>query len=204
MNLFKRISGRLKRNKMQRLYAAYEAYRDGMLSRLPPNSVGAEIGTWKGDYARRMITIAQPCRLHLIDPYIFFEEYPDRWYGGLEAKSQPDMDKIFEAVKHDLTELAGDKTEVIFHRDLSAKAIQELADDSLDWAYVDGNHSYEYVKRDIEDLIPKLKVGGLLMGDDLQWKSISRAVNEVLQEKSDKLTAVSLSLESHQYILRKL
>jgi len=204
MIFFRRVVRGLQRRRMQRKYAAYDAFRDDMLRALPANSVGAEIGTWKGAYARRMITICQPRELRLIDPYLFIDEYPDRWYGGLEAKSQADMDEIFDKVKHEMEALAGDKTKVIFERGMSADVLPQLADESLDWAYVDGNHSYEFVKQDIEELIPKIKTGGLLMGDDLQWPSIERAVNKVLEEQSDKIVAVELKHKYHQYILRKL
>lgn len=204
MNFFRRVVQALERRRMQRKYAAYNAFRDSMLRALPADSVGAEIGTWKGDYARRMITIAKPRELHLIDPYLFIDEYPDRWYGGLLAKSQTDMDQIFDEVTSELETLAGDKTKVIFDRGMSADVLPGFADESLDWAYIDGNHSYEFVKQDIEGLIPKMKTGGLIMGDDLQWEGIERAVNEVLQEQSEKLVAVELKHKYHQYILRKL
>jgi len=188
---------------MRKKYAAYENYRNDMLRNLTAGGVGAEVGTWKGDYARRMITIAKPAELYLIDPYLFLEEYPDRWYGGLEAKSQADMDKIFEAVKSDMAEVAGDQTNITWLRDTSDDAIPAMQDELLDWSYIDGNHSYEFVKRDIENLIPKTKSGGLIMGDDLQWEGIARAVNEVVAENPDTIEVVELKHKYHQFILRK-
>ncbi|WP_428559561.1 MAG: class I SAM-dependent methyltransferase [Solidesulfovibrio sp. DCME] len=39
-------------------------------------------------------------------------------------------------------------------------------DSSLDFVYIDGDHTLEAVEQDIKAYLPKLKVGGLLIGDD--------------------------------------
>jgi len=54
-------------------------------------------------------------------------------------------------------------------RKKSVEAAFEIKDESLDYAFIDGDHSYEGVKRDITLWWPKVKKGGWIGGHD--WKS---------------------------------
>jgi hypothetical protein len=53
---------------------------------------------------------------------------------------------------------------------------------SLDFVYLDADHSYESVKEDILTWLPKLKPGGVLAGDDYteSWAGVIQAVAETL------------------------
>lgn len=42
----------------------------------------------------------------------------------------------------------------------------EFEDNFFDWIYLDADHSYEAVKKDIENWYSKLKVGGIISGHD--------------------------------------
>ena len=75
---------------------------------------------------------------------------------------------------------------VVVHRCESAAVAQHFEDDYFDWVYIDGNHLYEYVQRDLEILAPKVKRGGLIAGDDYAsagwWgDGVRRAVDEFVQ-----------------------
>lgn len=48
----------------------------------------------------------------------------------------------------------------------SISVSKQYEDDSLDFVFVDANHSYESVKKDIEAWMPKVKKGGILSGHD--------------------------------------
>lgn len=54
---------------------------------------------------------------------------------------------------------------------------KELEPDML---FIDGNHSYEAVKRDINFWKPKMKKGGLLCGHDSSHPPVVQAVSEIL------------------------
>ena len=49
-------------------------------------------------------------------------------------------------------------------RKTSAEASKDFGDESLDFVYLDGDHSYEAVKADLEALYPKIKAGGYILG----------------------------------------
>ncbi len=54
----------------------------------------------------------------------------------------------------------------------------------FDFIYIDANHTYEYVKKDIELWYPKLKNGGMMAGHDYDpcWEGVVRAVNERFED----------------------
>ena len=58
----------------------------------------------------------------------------------------------------------------------------------LDFAYIDGNHHYEYVKEDIQICLKKIKNDGIISGHDYCEESpgVIKAVNEMFG-KPDKV-----------------
>lgn len=57
-------------------------------------------------------------------------------------------------------------------------AASMFEDESIDFVFVDGDHSTEAVLRDIEIWLPKVKKGGILAGDDIGWDSVKKAVEQ--------------------------
>ncbi|MGD0394805.1 MAG: class I SAM-dependent methyltransferase [Acidimicrobiales bacterium] len=153
-----------------------------LVKMLPAQGVGAEIGVWKGDFSASLLRHTRPKQLHLIDPWIFQEDQPRAWYGGLAARSQADMDAISDAVRTRFAAEIAAGT-VVVHRSPSTEALRLLADGGLDWIYVDGNHLYDAVMGDLTMALPKLRPGGLLACDDYGspgwWDDgVRRAVDE--------------------------
>ena len=48
----------------------------------------------------------------------------------------------------------------------SEQAALAMPDETLDFCYIDADHRYEAVKRDIEMWLPKVKHGGVICGHD--------------------------------------
>lgn len=48
----------------------------------------------------------------------------------------------------------------------SVEAAKDVPDGSLDFVYIDAAHDYENVKKDIAAWTPKVRVGGIVAGDD--------------------------------------
>lgn len=63
---------------------------------------------------------------------------------------------------------------------LSTDGATYMSDNSLDLVFIDADHSYEWVKKDIAAYKPKLKTGGWLTGHDIDFPGVNRAVNEVV------------------------
>lgn len=54
------------------------------------------------------------------------------------------------------------------------------SDYKSDFIFIDGDHRYEAVKRDILKAITYMKPGGILSGHDFDWPGVQKAVGEVL------------------------
>lgn len=126
---------------------------------IAPDGVCVEIGVWKGDFSE-IISQENINSLHLVDPWKSITDIPARWH----AAPQEEMDSIYESV---VAKFLGNE-KITIHRKFSTEAATDFENQSVDWVYIDGNHSYEFVKADLEIWWPKLKAGGAICGDDYQ------------------------------------
>ena len=186
--------------------------RSKILEHFPHNSVGAEIGVWKGEWASFVNDAINPDKYYLLDPWKFVPDplHPDRWYGGASAKSQEDMDDIYENVCSTFKD--SENIEII--RTRSEHAEQYINQDELDWIYIDGDHSYEAVTKDLEISFRLVKSGGLITGDDANpdlvltvkgWMntSVYAALTDWIEKRQTQISVIVLG-ESRQFVFRKV
>jgi predicted O-methyltransferase YrrM len=64
------------------------------------------------------------------------------------------------------------------------EAASLFQDGSLDGVFIDADHTYEAVKMDIQNWMPKVRKGGILAGHDYveTWPGVIEAVNESLRD----------------------
>ena len=132
-----------------------------MVKLLPSNGVVAEVGTDTGAFAKYILSTSTPKELHVFEL---------------------DTSRIVPSNVE-----AGIKNGVItIHEGDSATNLATMPDGHFDWIYIDGDHSYEGVMRDIDAAATKVKPGGLLVFNDYTtWSpasmsrcGVARAVNE--------------------------
>lgn len=177
--------------------------RDAVMECFRKRGIGVELGVHLGLNAQELLRHCRPELLHLVDPWIEIrnDDTKDSWYERID---QAEMDGYHDAVvKSFAPQIRRGIVEV--HRMMSWDAMARFAFNSLDWVYVDGDHSYKAVKRDLEISYAKVKVGGMIGGDDYKlggwWgDSIVRAVHELLNERPVKLKLVM----DDQYVIEKL
>jgi Methyltransferase domain len=172
---------------------------------LPKDSVGVEVGVWKGDMSAKLLQKVRPKKLLLIDPWTFDPRFPGSLFGGGSARSQADMDAVWrKVVKRFGTEIG--QGVVSIHRCTSAEFASSVAAETLDWVYIDGNHTYECVLEDLRSWYPKVRPGGLLAGDDYDrpdgwWDDgVTKAVQDFASAEAVRVEAI----RNHQYVLRKI
>jgi hypothetical protein len=151
--------------------------RNGIAGLIPKNAVWAEVGVYKGDFSQIIIDRCAPSKYYLIDNWRFdlrdhnpaeentenFSNFKGRihWeHYGDDANAHQEENYRNVTARFSAVEAV----EVI--RAESTKGIDRLPDASLDVIYIDANHQYEYVLRDMLHAKPKLKPGGIMFMDD--------------------------------------
>jgi len=152
------------------------AFVDFLINENKENMVGVEIGSSYGENALDMLKNLSIKKLYLIDPYKPYEE---------ENKVLIKHTKGYYVIKRRL-EMFRDRVKII--PELSEKAVKSIQN-NLDFVYVDGNHDYKFVKKDIELYWPKLKRGGIMGGHDFlaMHLGVCKAVIEFITKKHVEL-----------------
>jgi predicted O-methyltransferase YrrM len=133
--------------------AAYRAMAETV-----KNGLVVEIGVWCGRSLACIAPIcrANRCRLVAIDPDPRFLRYQPH-YDGLDS--------------------------VEFIVGKSADLAWQFSPQTIDLLFIDGDHTYEGVKIDLELWVPLVKPGGIVAGHDYSWDDnpaggVTRAVKE--------------------------
>ena len=146
--------------------------REELISLLPKNSIGVEIGVWKGQFSKILLDIVQPKMLYLIDPWEGIIPSGDKNGNNVVSIDGPDY-----FIQNILPEfLFIDNVKVL---KTYSSIIQLFPDNYLDWVYIDGDHQYEGVTYDLEVSYPKLKQGGFILGHDYTNKMFPSVVKAV-------------------------
>lgn len=115
--------------------------------------VGAEIGTAKGEFAEGFCKVG--LQLFCIDSWRKYPDYDD------EHNMQERLDSEYEETKERLKSY-----DCTIIRKTSMEAVNDFADDSLDFVYIDGHHGFKYVAEDICEWTKKVRKGGVISGHD--------------------------------------
>lgn len=139
-----------------------------------------EVGSWKGRstslMAVEIINSGKRIKFDCVDTFMGGEEHQD--YKSIqEGTLYQEFLKNIEPVKSVVTPIVGD----------SAHSASFYKDESLDFVFLDADHTYEGVLRDINAWLPKVKPGGILAGDDIgnhDHPGVHMAVFETLENIS--------------------
>lgn len=147
-----------------------------LLSQVPEQGNIAELGVWCGRSMCWNADIIREKKLQVAAVDTF---------KGTENENSPLQE---EAAKSNIAEQFlrnvtsfGIAENVSVHVNTTEAASKEFQDESLDLVFIDADHSYEAVKKDMDNWWPKLKKGGIMAGHDYApyaYEGVVRAVNE--------------------------
>lgn len=173
--------------------SAAEERAKAILSRLPAETGvpihGVEVGVFAGDLSRRLL-VRPDLHLVMVDSWLGQGKDYQGDSGDFHATlTQQDQNNYYELTRT-VTAFAGTRGTIL--RASSCDAVRQIPDESLDFVFIDADHSYEGAARDITAWSHKVKIGGLLAGHDYENTAfpkfgVTRAVNEWVDQSSAPL-----------------
>ena len=143
---------------------------------------GAELGVRSGENYYYLLAHCPNLELLGVD---LFQIQPEGVGDGHRRKTfeNPDKDFSYDFESYyrfiqELQEEFGSRAKFI--RDWTTEAVKQVPDNSLDFIFIDADHAYKSVVRDIEDWTPKVKKGGYITGHDWYMPPVKKAVTDIL------------------------
>lgn len=112
---------------------------------------GAEVGVFNGINAKNMLLTIPNLQLTLVDP----------WKKFSRRSTDEAMEQRYQRVKRRVRHW---KPTII--RKTSVEGAKDVADDSLDFVYIDGMHDFDHIMVDLITWTPKVRKGGIISGHD--------------------------------------
>lgn len=127
-----------------------------------------EIGCWKGKSTGAIISgLSLDNKISCIDSWIGED--------GVTSGEYSEAEKAFEIFKNNISKF-NLKPNII--KKSSLDAANDFEEKSVDWIFLDADHSVEGVMRDLSVWKGKIKDGGLLSGHDWQFDTVKNAIKK--------------------------
>jgi hypothetical protein len=121
---------------------------------------GAEIGVDGAGFSEHILSKTAMTKYYCIDTWM------NNFGSGVKMRKSTfdaDGDARYQEAQDRLNEF-GDRA--LFMRESSMEAVTNFADNSLDYVYIDGDHSLEGIYDDITSWTSKVRIGGIVAGHD--------------------------------------
>lgn len=158
-----------------------------ILKHIPKGGVCAELGTQTGYYAKHMWETLEPGELHIYD--LDFSPFDSAWFEAPIATGA-----------------------VSLHEGDSSTLLSLMPDEYFDFIYIDGDHGYRGVKKDLLQAVKKIKKNGIVACNDYTMFNpfgnhkygICKAVHEICLEFDFELLFLALHCWGfHDVVLRR-
>jgi hypothetical protein len=119
----------------------------------------AEIGVYRGRFAAEMLAACSSIqRYYMVDPW----RHLDNW--NKPANTDDARFAAYLAETKANTEFAADKCIIL--RGTTTEVLDQISDGSLDFVYIDGDHTLHGISIDLIRAYSKVRPGGWIGGDD--------------------------------------
>jgi len=144
------------------------------IKQLGNNLIGCELGVCRAHNLIYLLDRAEEVKMtYAIDPYI---PYIDESWGLISQEEiNTWRDEAFNILK-------SHENRINFLQMTSTEAVNHISDNSLDYIFIDGDHSYQAVLDDCRAYWSKVKPGGIFSGHDWILDNVKRAVSDFRQE----------------------
>ena len=146
------------------------------IKNLQGDLIGVEVGVCNGVtselYAQQIPNIK---KLYAVDNYPSFVD----WDGTRVTEER--QEETMRRCKERLSKY----TNIEFVYKTSIEFGESLKDDSIDFVFIDGDHSFDATLKDIQTYWPKVKKGGVFAGHDINLTTVTQAVEEFFKDKEN-------------------
>jgi len=158
--------------------------------------IGVEVGVAAGNTSEALLRENQKLKLWMVDSWLGADQQPEHYRNSGDGHGrypQAEQDAHFNAAQMAVS-FAGTRAEIIRLDSVSASAL--FGNKSLDFVFIDADHTYEGCSSDIEAWKDKIKPDGYLCGHDyyneppqpLPWATgVKKAVDEASEKNGWRL-----------------
>lgn len=144
------------------------SYLYDWIARIAPRcGIFVEVGCWKGKSTVYLAKKVIECRKDILILAV------DHFKGSSEHQTRPDVTQIWDIFLENITGL--EDTIKPMRMD-SLTAAGKLSEGSVDFVFIDAEHTEEAVRNDINAWRPKLKPSGIIAGHDIFGPEVRAAV----------------------------
>lgn len=155
---------------------------------------GVEVGVCSGlNSTMLMLECPNIKKLYGVDPYMAYQD----WTAFFHQEAQ---DEWWATANKNLKDWP-DRYEFI--RKPSEEAVSMWADKSLDFVFIDGDHSYEGARKDFEMYIPKVRSGGVVSGHDYNIADVRNALHNWFETHGQDFSIVTQTCNSAWYWIKE-
>ena len=172
-------------------FSFHELYQD-MVNKCKNDAIFVEIGIWHGKsiiyLAEKIIESKKKIKLYGID---IFKGTDHEYFNDVLIENNVLYNaylKNIEPVKNYIITIIGDSHEVY----------KQFKDHSIDFCFIDADHSYKAVKEDLVCWFPKIKKNGIIAGHDYTPRcAVKKAVDDFFPNKVQELPGANWVFERH-------
>lgn len=153
--------------------------RKEIIDLLPIGFSGCEIGIFEGAFSNYIIEKKNPRKYYMVDVFEGMAVSGDKDGNNMKTIS-------LEQSYRSLSEKYKNNKQIIIYKGISDLFFQQIESNSLDFAYIDGDHGYHAVRRDLENARDKVKPNGIISGHDYteRFPGVMLAVDDFLSQYS--------------------
>ena len=150
---------------------------DFLIDQIQQNNykVGVEVGVQSGQTFKKIIQQCPDVTLYGVDVWVADKNV------RLENRDLEghDYHENFGKLQSWINEEEDRAKRAVMIRSYSDGCLDQFVDESLDFIFIDADHSYECVRKDTLNWSKKVREGGLVVGHDSGFETISRWLTEI-------------------------
>lgn len=172
------------------------------------------MGVAYGQFSELILSVMQPRKFYAIDLFAWENKSSGSYFGRDDFETN--QLSHYEWYKNRFTkEIKSEKLEM--KQGISWEVLKTFPDNFFDYVYLDANHSYDAVKRDVEVLYHKVKKNGIIAFNDYNsfcmtieptskgaYYGVPAVVNEFIIRTRSEVLFLSLARHSSYDIVVRL